>query len=41
MTNAWKFFEVIHFTWSALDNSLGRLRSVGTMVTLIPDVELH
>jgi hypothetical protein len=38
---AWKFFEVTHPTWSALDSLLGCLRSVGTLATLITDVELR
>jgi len=32
---------VTHFTWSNLDNALGRLRSVGFLDTLIADVELQ
>jgi hypothetical protein len=38
---AWKFFEVTHSTWSTLDSSLGCLRSVGMLATLITDVELQ
>jgi hypothetical protein len=41
MPKAWKFFEVTHSTWSTLDSSLGRLRSVGMLATLIADVELQ
>jgi len=37
---AWKFFEVTHSTLSTFGGSLGCLRSVGTMATLIMDVEL-
>ena len=38
---AWKIFEVTHSTWSTLDGSLGWLRSVGMLATLIADVELQ
>jgi hypothetical protein len=38
---AWKFFAVTHSTWSTLDNSLGRLRGVYELATLIIDVELR
>jgi hypothetical protein len=41
MPKAWKFFEVTHSTWSTLNNSLGRLRSVSVLATLIANVELR
>jgi hypothetical protein len=41
MPKAWNFFEVTHSTWSTLDSSLGHLRSVGMLATLIVDVELQ
>jgi hypothetical protein len=38
MPKAWKLFERIHYTWSTLEIFLGRLRSVGTLATLIANV---
>jgi hypothetical protein len=38
---AWKFFEVNHSTWSTLENSLGHLKSVSVLATLITHVELE
>ena len=41
LPKVWKFFEVAHSTLSTLDNSLGHLRSVSELTTLIADVELQ
>jgi hypothetical protein len=38
---AWKFFKVTHSNWSTSDSSMGRLRSVVMLATLIADVELQ
>ena len=40
MPKAWKFFEVTNSNWSTLEGSLGHLRSVDTLDTLITNVEL-
>jgi hypothetical protein len=41
MPKAWKLFGVTHSTWRTLDSSLGCLRSVGVLATLIVNVELQ
>ena len=41
MPKACNFFEVTHSTWSIVDDSLGCLRSVGMLATLIKNGELH